>query len=223
MRFDALSRRSLSLFEAVGGWRTVAEAVASRAAFVLVHLLTGQVLVSALATVGAVAVVATVRALTDRNHWPAIIGLTTVTVSALLAGSTGNAVDFYLTGMLTNLVAGPVFLASMLLRWPLVGVIAGGVRGERFAWRRDRNRLRRYQLCTAIFLAKFAIAAAVMLPLYLDERVTALGIAATFLGSPAAGVCVYSSWRILRAETGQAASSRAARSRSSCGTANRSP
>jgi hypothetical protein len=39
-----------------------------------------------------------------------------VGVSALLAGSTGDAVDFYLTAVLLQAGGGVLFLASMLVR-----------------------------------------------------------------------------------------------------------
>jgi hypothetical protein len=44
-------------------------------------------------------------------------------------------------------------------------------------------------------------AALVMTPFYLAGQVVALGVAATLLGTPAIAVCVYVSWRILRATT----------------------
>lgn len=54
-------------------------------------------------------------------------------------------------------------------------------------------------MCTAIFLAKFAIATAALVPLYLAGTVIPLGLAATLLGgAPAAGVCLNLSWQILR-------------------------
>jgi hypothetical protein len=157
------------------------------------------VVTSALVAVGAVLVFAVVRACTDRKYWSAAIGLVVVGVSALLAGSTGHAVDFYLQAVLTEAVAGVVFLVSMLVRWPLVGLVVGAASGQRFAWRRDRLRRRPYQLCTAVFTAKFAISTAVLVPLYVAGLVTPLGIAATVLSTPAAGLCLYLSWRILRA------------------------
>lgn len=195
MSLTALTQKSLSLFTAVGGWRTVAEGVASRALFLVAYLLTGQVLTSALIAVGGVLVFAVVRMCTDRKFWQPAVGLLVVGISALLAGSTGKAVDFYLTAVLLQTGGFVVFLVSMLVRWPIIGLVMGAVHGERFAWRRGR----RYQVCTAVFLAKFAIATAVLLPLYLTGQVTALGIAATLLGgAPAAGACVYLCWRILR-------------------------
>jgi hypothetical protein len=199
MSLDVLSRKSLSLFSAVGGWRTVAEGVASRVVFLIAFLLTGQVWTAALIAVGGVAVLAAVRVWTDRRYWSAAIGLVIVGTSALLAGATGQAINFYLPAVLIQAGQGAVFLLSMPVRWPVVGIAMGAVRRDRFAWRRDPALRRRYQLCTAIFVVKCTIATAVQLPLYLAGQTTALGIAATLLGgAPSAGVCLYLCWRILR-------------------------
>lgn len=121
-------------------------------------------------------------------------------MSALLAGSTGHAADFYLPAVVTNVVPGAMFLISILMRWPVIGLVVAVARGERSHWRRDPAQRQRYQLCTAVFLAKFAIATTVLVPLYLAEQVTALGIASTLLTSAAAGVCGYLCWRILRTQ-----------------------
>jgi hypothetical protein len=193
-----LTRTSLSLFAAIGGWRTVAEGVASRALFLVVYLVTDRVGVAALVAVAGVLVFAVVRLRTDRRYWQAGAPLVVVGASAALAGSTGNAVDFYLPVMLLNIVGAAVLLASLLVRWPVVGLVVGAVRGERRRWRRDRVRRRRYQRCTAMLLAKNAVATAVMVPLYLAGQVTPLGLASTLLGAPATGVCLYLCWRILR-------------------------
>jgi hypothetical protein len=199
MRLDMVTRKSLSLFSAIGGWRTVAEGVVSRALFLVAYLLTGQVLTSGLIAVGGVAVFAVVRLCTARKVWQPVLGLVLVGVSALLAGSTGRAVDFYLTPIIFQVGGGVVVLVSMLVRWPFIGLVMGTLRGRSNAWRQDRGQRRRYYVCTAVFLAKFTIATAVLLPLYAAGAVVPLGIAATLVGgAPAAGVCVYLCWRILR-------------------------
>jgi hypothetical protein len=199
MSLSMLTQKSLSLFSAVGGWRTVAESVVSRVLFLIAYLLTGHVLTSALVAVGGVFVFVVVRLCTARKVWQPVIGLLVVGVSALLAGSTGHAVDFYLTAVLLQAGGGVLFLVSILVRWPVIGLVMGTVRGDCLAWRHDHWQRRRYYLCTAVFLAKFAIATAVLVPLYLAGTVIPLGIAATLLGgAPAAGVCVYLCWRILR-------------------------
>jgi uncharacterized membrane protein len=199
MSLDVLTQKSLSWFGAVGGWRTVAEGVASRVVFVVAYPLTGQVLTSALIAVGAVLVLAVVRMCTDRKVWQPAAGLLVVGASALLAGSTGNAADFYLSAVVIQAVCTLVFLVSVLVRWPVIGVVMGALRGDRFAWRRDPVRRRRYYRCTAVFLVKFAVATAVLVPLYLAGPVVPLGIAATLLGgAPAAGACLYVCRWILR-------------------------
>lgn len=204
MSLGMLTQKSLSLFSAVGGWRTVAEGVASRALFLVAYLLTGQVLTSSLIAVGGVCVFAVVRLWTARKFWQPVIGLLVVGTSALLAGSTGQAVDFYLTAVLLQAGGFVVFLVSMVVRWPVIGLVMGTVRGEGNAWRRDRRQRRRYYVCTAMFLAKFAIGTAALVPLYVAGAVIPLAIAATLLGgAPAAGVCVYLCWRILREDDSQ--------------------
>ncbi|MEU8399887.1 DUF3159 domain-containing protein [Nonomuraea sp. NPDC048892] len=201
MSLNVLTQKSLSWFAAMGGWRTVAEGATSRVLFLVAYLVTDQVSTSALVAVGGVVVFAAARVFTDRKYWQAAVGLVVVGASALLAGSTGHAVDFYLPTVLMQAGGGVVFLVSIVVRWPVIGLALGAARGERFGWRRDPARRRRYQVCTAIFLAKYGIATMVLVPLYLAGKVTPLGIAATLLGgAPAMGVCVYLCWRILRAQ-----------------------
>ncbi|NBE97251.1 DUF3159 domain-containing protein [Nonomuraea sp. KC401] len=200
MNFNMLTQKSLSLFAVVGGWRTLAEAITSRALFVVAYLVTGRVVISALIAVGGVFVFAVARVWTDRKYWQAAGGLLTVGVSAFLAGSTGDGVNFYLVGVLATVVGAVVFLVSMLVGWPLIGLVVGQARGERFTWRRDRARRRRYQKCTAVFVAKFALGATLMVPLYLAGNVIVLGIVSTLLTMPATAACAYVSWRILRTE-----------------------
>lgn len=199
MSFTMLTRKSLSLFSAVGGWRTVAESVVSRSLFLVAYLITRQVLTSALIAVGGVVVFTAARLCTGGKPWQPALGLLVVGASALLAGSTGQAADFYLPAVVLQAVGGALFLLSMLVKWPIVGLVMGTLHGDHHAWRHDRHQLRRYYACTAVFLTKCTIATAVLVPLYLTETLIPLGIAATLLGgAPAAGVCVYLCWRIFR-------------------------
>jgi hypothetical protein len=202
-RLAGLTQRTWSLFEAVGGWRTVAEGVVSRLLFLVTYLLTGEVAASALVAVGGVAVLAVVRVWTDRKYWQAAIGLIVVGGSALFAGVTGNAVDFYLSTVLMQVGGGALVLLSMLVGWPVVGLVVAAARGEGAGWRRDAAQRRSYQACTAVLVVKFGIAIAVLVPLYLADHVVALGIAAATLGgSPAMGLCFYLCWRILASGPG---------------------
>jgi uncharacterized membrane protein len=199
---ELVAARSLSLFAAVGGWRTLAEAVASRAVFLVAYLITGQVGTSALVAVAAVAVLAVGRVLSGGKHWQALGGLLVVGACAALAGGTDRGVDFYLLDVVRSAVAAAVFGASLLVRRPLVGLLVARARGERPGWWRDPDRRRPYARCTALFVAKFALTGAVLVPLYLAGALLPLGIAATLLGAPAMGACAYLCWRVLRRGAG---------------------
>jgi hypothetical protein len=194
----ALTQRSQSLFAAMGGWRTVAEIFASRVLFLIAYLLTRHVWFSALVAVGGVVVFAVIRVFADRKYWQATGGLVMVGISALLAGATGEGVNFYLPDIVRNVGAAAVLLVSMVVRWPAIGLLVGFARGEGVQWRRDPVKRRQYQQITAVFLVKFCVAPVLMTPLYLAGYVVALGIAATLVGTPAIAICVYVSWRILR-------------------------
>ncbi|GAB3460795.1 DUF3159 domain-containing protein [Actinophytocola sediminis] len=205
MSLTLLTQKSFSLFSAMGGWRTVADGVASRVVFLVAYLLTGEVVAAALIATGGVFLLAVVRMCTDRRFWQPAVGLVVVGVSALFAGSTGQAVDFYLYSVLLQAGGLVVFGASMLVGWPVIGVVMGAVRGEHRTWRHDRRARGRYQVCTAVFLVKFVIATAVLVPLYLTGQVVALGVTATVLGgAPGAGACLYLCWRILRTDAASA-------------------
>lgn len=201
MKASVLTQRSSSLFAAIGGWRTVAELFATRVLFLVAYIVTGRVLTSALVAVGGVAVFVIIRVFADRKYWQAMGALVMVGISAALAGSTGDGVNFYLTDIVRNLAAGSVVLVSMLVRWPAIGLLVGWARGEGVTWRRDKVKRRQYQACTGVFLAKFVFAPLVMTPFYLADQVVALGIAAVLVNTPAFALCVYVCWRILRAET----------------------
>jgi len=199
MSIHEFSHRSRATFAMVGGWRTIAEAVVSRAVFLVVYLLTDRVLVSAFVAVGGVLALAIVQAGRSRKYWPAVISVSIVGLSALSAGGTGDGVGFYLPEIAINVAVGTVCGLSLLVGWPAVGLAVGLARGDRTGWRHDRAQRRRYQLCTALFLAKDTVATALAVPLFVTGHVIGLGIVCTLLGPPAIAACAWWSWRILSA------------------------
>lgn len=106
-------------------------------------------------------------------------------LSAVLALASGNANENFLPGLLVNLAYGAVFLLSLLVRRPIVGVVVSFMMGDQRTWRQDPVKRRLYTWLTVLWVALFAIRLAVQLPLYLaGDQVVALGIAKIALGLP---------------------------------------
>ena len=70
---------------------------------------------------------------------------------------TGKAEDFYLPGLWTNAIYGSAYLVSILLRWPVIGLIIGPLLEENFRWRKDPARTKVYIKATWLWVGMFAI------------------------------------------------------------------
>lgn len=114
----------------------------------------------------------------------AIIGGALVGVSAALVLVTGDANTNYLPGFFINGAYGLAFLASVLVRRPLVGVVLALVTSDG-AWRDSPGRRRAATRLTLLWCLLFAVRLAVELPLFLaGDQIVALGIARIVLGLP---------------------------------------
>ncbi len=71
---------------------------------------------------------------------PAISGFLGVGVCAFIAYRTGDAKGYFLFGIYTSLLYAAVFLVSILVRWPLVGVAWGYLNGHRNIWKSHKVR-----------------------------------------------------------------------------------
>ncbi len=115
-RFDAAS--------AVGGWRGMAESVLPTLVFVLIMAIRPTALVTAVAVSLALSALAMVARLVQRQQLTQVLGGAAVAlISAVWAWRSGEAADFYATGLLINSVWLVGCLGSLAVRWPLVGVL----------------------------------------------------------------------------------------------------
>jgi hypothetical protein len=127
-----------------------------------------------------------------------LLGLLGVAVAALVALYTGRAVDFFLVQIVTNAASALAWAVSVVVRWPLLGLVVGTVLGNRTAWRRDPDLLRGYQRASWAWVGQYLVRLAVFVPLYLADQVLALGVARVLLTWPLVAVCVAVSWPLLR-------------------------
>jgi hypothetical protein len=131
----------------------------------------------------------------------ALAGFAGVALSAFIADRTGRAEDFFLPGLLLNTAYAAAYLVSILVRWPLLGIIVAPILGEGKTWRRDPERLRLYTRASWIWVGVFLLRLAVQLPLYFAGALVALGVAKTAMGLPIFLVAIWFTYLVLNPRT----------------------
>ena len=129
--------------------------------FVVAQAIFHTLVASIVAAVAASVAVAVWRLVRGEKLQPAFSGLFGVAVCAFIAWRTGQAKGFFLLGIWTSLVYGGVFLVSVLVRRPLVGVIWHLVNSEGQSWRHDPHLRRAFDLASlawvVVFGARFVV------------------------------------------------------------------
>lgn len=195
-----------SLTDAVGGPLGIAESALPSVAFVATYTISGQDTRAALVVAVALGVVfAVARIVRGKTVQFALSGLAGLALSAYVVSRTGKAEDFFLPGLLANAGYALAYLVSILVRWPLLGIIVATLRGQKMDWRQDPVQLRAYSRASWIWVALFSLRLAVQLPLYLAGAPTALGVARIAMGVPLFAVGIWLSWLILRPREAPAA------------------
>ena len=191
--------RPETLASLLGGGRGALDASLPVAGFVIGWLLTGRsVLWGSVVAVGIALVVALWRLRTGARPRAVLIGLLAVTASALVALRTGRAEDFFLVQLLSNAASALAWAVSIVIRWPLLGLVVGGVLGQRTRWRRDPALLRSYGLASWVWVLQYVVRVAIFLPLYAAGQVVALGVARVALTWPLVATCLAVSWWVIR-------------------------
>ena len=198
-----------SLARLLGGTRGAVDATLPVVAFVLGWLLAGRsVLAGAVAAIGVAGGVAAWRLHRRERPRSVLIGLLAVCAAGIVAVYTGRVEDFFLLQILANVASALVWALSIVLRWPLLGVVVGTVLGQKAGWRRDPALLRAYGRASWIWVAQYVVRVAVFLPLWARARAAegddviawtmALGTARVSLTWPLVAVCLAVSWWVLR-------------------------
>lgn len=187
------------LLDELGGPQGIADSSLPGLLFVIVYSVTGGELeLSAGVAVGLGAVLAVVRRLRGESLKYALTGFIGVAIAALIATRTGRAEDFFLPGLLFNGGYAMAYAVSILIGWPLIGVIVGPLSGQGMRWRDDPSLVRLYSRVSWLWVGMFLLRLGVQLPLYLSGSLLALGIARTAMGLPLFLLCLWLSWVILR-------------------------
>lgn len=202
-----------SLEHAVGGPRGVVEALLPGLLYVVVYTATRELTPALVVSVGAAVLALVLRLVTRSSPSQALAGAVGVAVCAFFADRTGDARNFYVPGLLTNVGYGLAYLLSTIPfrrftllgtrigpgPYPVLGLVIGLLTGEGMRWRRDPRRLQAYQRVTWLWAGMFALRLAVQLPLYFTDQVGVLGVARLAMGVPLFALTVWLTWVILKA------------------------
>jgi hypothetical protein len=111
------------VLEQLGGWRGMLDASLPTVAFVVANAL-GGLRVGIWTAVGAALLVFLARLVRRESAQQAVSGLFAVGIAVAIAAWSGQARDYFAFGIIRNAGVGLVLLGSIVVRWPLIGVIA---------------------------------------------------------------------------------------------------
>ncbi|XVS64897.1 DUF3159 domain-containing protein [Actinosynnema sp. CA-299493] len=191
--------RQESLASLLGGRGGALDASLPPLAFVLGWLLGGSsIAAGALAAVACGVVVGLVRVVLGSRPRALLASVALVVVAAYIALQTGRAQDFFLVQIFLNAASALVWAVSIVLRWPLLGVVVGLVTGQRSRWRRDPDLLRAYRYASWPWVGQYLLRVLVFGALWLAGEVVLLGVMRVALTWPLQVACIAVSWWVLR-------------------------
>jgi hypothetical protein len=186
-----------SLLAAVGGIRGLVEAILPGLGFLIVYAITQEVLPSVIAPVVVAVAFVVIRLVTKSSVTPALAGVFGIALSAGLALFTGRAEDNFVLGLIINVVSVLVLLVSLVVRWPLIGLIVGVLTNEFTAWRKDAAKRRVLTLCTWLWVGLFSLRLVVQAPLYFSGQTEWLAGTKLLMGVPLYAAMLWVTWMLV--------------------------
>jgi len=211
-----ISADTAILANAIGGWRGAIDSGLPSIVFLAIYFAKNHDLGLALKyAVGSGIVLAGVALIQRKSLQQVVSGLIGLAFSAYITSRTGQAQNFFLTGIIRNGIYGFVFLISVWLKRPILGYLLSLLRTTeslkeaaksdepkqsqaKVLWREDPELLRKYSTVTWVWTLMFLGRFAIMLPMWAIHATGALGVASVVLGYPLFALVGYASYAILR-------------------------
>ena len=192
--------RDLPLRELLGGRRGALDASIPPAVFVVAWLVSDRSIGwAAVAAITAGVGVGVWRLARGRRITASVASVAAVSLAAFVALRTGRPEDFFLIQLLSNVASALAWALSILVRWPLLGVVVGLVLGQKTRWRRDRDLVRAYGNASWVWvLGQYMLRVAVFGLLWWSGWVVALGVARVALTWPLVAATIAASAVVLR-------------------------
>lgn len=195
-----------AILQAMGGVRGIVESLLPGILFLVLFTITQDVWLSVLVPLGVSILAVTLRVVTKGQPALAFAGLVGVGISAAVAIFTGNAADNFLWGFIVNTIGVLALVISLVVRRPLVGLLAGGLTGTPYAWRTEPARKAVAVRATILWIGVLGARLAVQVPLYLAatqggvaEATQALATTKLLMGVPLYAAALWVTWLMVRA------------------------
>jgi len=135
-------------------------------------------------SLGSAVAITVLRLVRKEPLQPAISGFFGVAIAAFIAYRTGSAKGFFLFGIYASLIYCGIFVVSVVVRWPIAGVVWNMLNGTGQAWRQDKPSRYGYDVATLAMAAIFAARFVVQRWLYQEDYTGWLAFAKIAMGYP---------------------------------------
>jgi hypothetical protein len=186
------------ILDALGGKKGLLDSGLPAVLFLIIFNISDDLQIALYGAIGTSIVLTIIRLAMKDTIQHVISGLIGVLFCAYLANRSGNASDFYIPKLLTNLAYGSAYLIANLAGWPVIGVILGPLLGENFMWRKNPERKRAYIRAGWLWVALFFGRIAVQYPIYKSGNVNLLGTVNLAMGYPLFIATAWGTWLILK-------------------------
>lgn len=176
-------RQQPSVLDQAGGTKGIVYSALPVVAFVVANS-AGGLRVAVIAALAVAIGIGVERLVRKESMQPAIGGVFGVAVAAGIVWLTGSAKDYFLIGIWASLAGAVLFVLSVLVRWPLAGVIWNVATGKGNLWRADKRSRLYYDVATLTLAAVFGARFAVQQYFYVTDQVGSLGFAKVAMGFP---------------------------------------
>lgn len=194
-----LSISKSSVMGAVGGWLGIVESVLPALTFVTVLSVTKNTVAAVVSAVSLSAFFLILQIIRRKPLTQAIAGAIGIGISAFLPlREGGQAADYFVQGFFTNAIYASVLLISVIVRWPIIGLLVGALMGDAKSWRKDKSLARRFQVATFIWIGLFSARLVVQVPLYFAGQTELLGVFRIAMGVPLYAMCIWFTWLLIR-------------------------
>jgi hypothetical protein len=169
--------------------------------FVIVNFAAKNLMAAIISALAAAVVIGVILAVRKGTVQPAISAVFGVGIAAFIAYKTGEAKGFFLFGIWQSVVYGSAFLLSIVVRWPLAGVIWTFLNGRDRSWRSDKASVRDYDIATFVWALVFFARFVVQRWLYDEDQVGWLAVARLAMGYPLMAIALLATvWAVRRAD-----------------------